>query len=310
MLKRKAKITIIIPNYNHALFLQKRLDSVYNQSYQDFEVILLDDASTDTSLEILKTYKDHPKTSQLIINQQNSGSPFKQWKKGIELATGDFIWIAESDDFCELNFLEKMLDLFSTNHEIGLAYCQSVDVNEEGTELLNRIEYTSEFQPNIWESSFNLKGKSFVTNYLSVKNVIPNASAVVFKKEMASEKLFTDSLLNMKMCGDWFFWTQLALNTDVGFLSLDLNYFRNHQSISRRHSNIEIKKMRLLEESNIRFYLEDMIIINLNAEHALYKKWFKLHSIISIFSLSFYKIKLSKTATFTFLTHFLKFKFK
>ncbi|MCW8968588.1 MAG: glycosyltransferase, partial [Flavobacteriales bacterium] len=71
-------ISIIIPNYNHALFLKKRLESVYNQTYPHFEVILLDDASTDNSIEILNTYKSHPKTAHLIVNTQNSGSPFKQ----------------------------------------------------------------------------------------------------------------------------------------------------------------------------------------------------------------------------------------
>ncbi len=306
----KSKISIIIPNYNHALFLKERLESVFGQTYQNFEVILLDDASTDNSLEILKEYKNHPKISHYIINKENSGSPFKQWKKGLKFAKGDYIWIAESDDYCELNFLEKVISVLKNDSDIGLTYCQSIDVNEEGNELLNRVKDTNWFQPNIWNSNFNIIGDKFVSNYLSVKNVIPNASAVVFKKELVTNSLFTDSLLNMKMCGDWFFWIQLSLQTKIGFIAEELNYFRSHQSISRSHSNVIIKKRRLLEESSIRSFLQDKNIINLIAEYKLYIKWFKLHSIISIFSLSFYKIKLSKTATFTFITHFLRFKLK
>ena len=108
------KVSIILPNYNHAKYLQDRLDSIFNQTYQNFEVIILDDASTDDSLLILNCYKDHPKVSHFVVNTENSGSPFKQWKKGLSLAKGDCVWIAESDDICDLNFLESQLKCLET----------------------------------------------------------------------------------------------------------------------------------------------------------------------------------------------------
>jgi glycosyltransferase involved in cell wall biosynthesis len=125
------KVSIIIPNYNYAKFLEQRLDSVFNQTFQDFEVILLDDCSTDHSVDILSEYKQHPKVSHFIINEINTGSPFKQWKKGIELAKGEFIWIAESDDWAELNFLEQMLPLMD-NGNVGIAFCNSNWTNDKG----------------------------------------------------------------------------------------------------------------------------------------------------------------------------------
>lgn len=97
-------VSIIVPNYNHSKYLNQRLDSILNQTYQDFEVILLDDVSSDNSVEILQAYSKHPKVSHLIVNEQNSGNTFKQWQKGIALAKGTFVWIAESDDFCEPHF--------------------------------------------------------------------------------------------------------------------------------------------------------------------------------------------------------------
>ena len=109
------KISIIVPNYNHSSFLNERLDSIFNQTFQDFEVILLDDKSTDNSTEILRHYTQNEKVSHFIINKKNSGSPFKQWKKGIELAKGEFIWIAESDDTCDLNFLEEQIKALQQN---------------------------------------------------------------------------------------------------------------------------------------------------------------------------------------------------
>ena len=62
-------VSIIIPNYNHALYLKERLDSIFNQTFQDFEVILLDDCSTDTSREVLAEYAKKDKVSHCIFNE-------------------------------------------------------------------------------------------------------------------------------------------------------------------------------------------------------------------------------------------------
>lgn len=105
-------VSIIVPNYNHAKFLNQRLDSIFNQTFKDFEVIFLDDKSPDNSVGILNSYQDDRITHR-VYNTTNSGSPFKQWKKGLELAKGDLIWIAESDDFADITFLEKMLPIFT-----------------------------------------------------------------------------------------------------------------------------------------------------------------------------------------------------
>ena len=96
--KAKSLVSIIIPNYNHAKFLDERIQSVLNQTYQNFELIILDDKSSDNSVEVINQYKDDPRVSSIIINKDNSGSTFKQWYKGIEIAKGEIIWIAESDD--------------------------------------------------------------------------------------------------------------------------------------------------------------------------------------------------------------------
>ena len=101
------KVSVIIPNYCHARFLNRRIDSVLNQTYDDFEVIILDDCSTDNSRDIIETYRHHPRVSHIVYNEKNSGSTFVQWDKGFELAQGQYIWIAESDDEAAPTFLEE-----------------------------------------------------------------------------------------------------------------------------------------------------------------------------------------------------------
>src|SRR5690242_21921320 len=87
-------VSVIIPNYNHARYLPRRIESVLRQSYQDFELILMDDASTDDSREVLSLYLSDPRV-RVQFNEVNSGSPFKQWNKGVKLARGKYVWIAE-----------------------------------------------------------------------------------------------------------------------------------------------------------------------------------------------------------------------
>ena len=75
---RRPLVSVIVPNYNYARFLPKRLETILNQTYTNFEVIILDDCSSDNSKEIIEYYRKNPHTSQIVYNTHNSGSPFKQ----------------------------------------------------------------------------------------------------------------------------------------------------------------------------------------------------------------------------------------
>lgn len=209
------KFSVIIPNYNHAPYLQKRIDSVLNQSFDDFEVILLDDKSSDNSKEILLSYKDNSHVSHVLLNEENSGSTFKQWQKGFELAKGEYIWIAESDDYADKLFLEKAnCELFNASQPISLLYFKSNIVDENG-HLLHQHEDFAE----------SCRGVDFIRKYMLRGNNIINASAVIFKKEfIPSDKTYT----RFRYCGDWLFWSEFALCGYVKVMDEYYNYFRMH----------------------------------------------------------------------------------
>ena len=76
-------VSVIVPNYNHAPYLRERIDSILNQTFQDFELILLDDCSPDNSREIINSYKDNPHVSHIVLNEENSGNTFVQWDLGV-----------------------------------------------------------------------------------------------------------------------------------------------------------------------------------------------------------------------------------
>ena len=232
MKKDRPLISVIVPNFNHSQFLGSRLDSIFNQTYQNFEVILLDDCSTDKSQDLLLQYSNHRKVSHCLFNKKNSGSTFNQWNKGIALAKGNFVWIAESDDFCEDTFLEQLLKphLVDCNCDLALSFCQSHRVNSEGEVTGNWITHTAEHGKNAFEQDFKMDGDLFIENYLIHKNVIPNVSAVLFKKKKLDEITPLVFKPFMKYNADWFYYIQLLCNSHVAFVADTLNYFRYHEN--------------------------------------------------------------------------------
>jgi len=212
-----AKVSVIIPNYNHADYLKGRIDSVLNQTYTDFEVILLDDCSSDKSKEILLSYKDHPKVSQVVLNDKNCGSPFEQWAIGFELAKGDFIWIAESDDWCEPTLLETLVKPLLEDETIVLSFCQSLLVTDEGD-----IIYKTESR----KLEQCLKGRDFVASSMFGDTILVNAGMAIFIKSSLDH--IDHHYKSMKSAGDWMFWVNIALTGNVFISGKYLNYFRRH----------------------------------------------------------------------------------
>ena len=94
------RVTVVTPNYNHAKYLPERIDSILAQTFQDFELLILEDASTDNSREVIESYTGHQNV-RAAFNKENNGSPFKQWNLGLSQAKGEYVWFAESDDYAD-----------------------------------------------------------------------------------------------------------------------------------------------------------------------------------------------------------------
>lgn len=210
-------VSIIIPNFNHASYLKKRIDSVLNQSFEDFEVILLDDASNDFSVDLIETYRGHPKVSNIVYNHTNSGSAFSQWQKGIGLAKGKYIWIAESDDYCEPDFLSSTLDVFNKNPQVGIVYTRTSAIDSDGN-----VQWTS---PECKEVKV-MHGLTFVKEKMVRECSIFNASMAIFNRAILPSDF--EIIKSFKFCGDWLFWILIAEKCEVAYVGRILNYFRNH----------------------------------------------------------------------------------
>jgi glycosyltransferase involved in cell wall biosynthesis len=176
-------VNVIVPSYNHAPFLRQRIDSVLRQTYQDFEVILMDDCSTDESRSIISEYATDPRV-RIEFNEKNSGSAFKQWNKGVGLARGEYVWIAESDDYADPRLLERLVAVLDEESKVVFAYCHSRRVHDGGR-LDGSVEfYTSGPERYRWAVDHTADGREECRNYLVHNNTVPNASAVVFRSAL------------------------------------------------------------------------------------------------------------------------------
>lgn len=303
-------ISVIVPNYNHEAFLEERLESVFQQSYIHIEVILLDDKSSDNSVEIIKRYAQHPQVSHVVLNSNNSGSPFAQWDKGIKLAKGEYIWIAESDDVAEKDFLSELIAFLARQpHKLDIIYAQSLDINELGQALSNRLEYTADIVPNIWVSSFQMPGNEFITQYQKIKNVIPNASAAIFKREKAQSIDFSTPYLTMRTSGDRLFWIEMLRNGQMGFVAKTLNYFRTHSTVTRQHNTFEKVHRRCMEERLIRIYLAEHFACEQQHETiVLYRRWFIVNPVSALFKPLFYSVRMPYTSYIAYIWQYLWFR--
>lgn len=225
----KPLISIIVPNYNHAPYLEQRLDSIYLQDYEHVEIILLDDGSTDHSVSILKRYKDlYPERTRLYVNKTNGGGVFKQWLKGISLARGKFIWIAESDDYCQCDFLSKMAPLLS-DEAVMLAFCRSVFV-QNGKEIYTTEEYLQELEFFDWNTSFSVTAHEIVRHGWALKNIIPNVSSMIFRNIGQIPEEVTNLWGELKLCGDWLFYLNLVKGGVLAYSNDVTNYYRIHEN--------------------------------------------------------------------------------
>jgi glycosyltransferase involved in cell wall biosynthesis len=219
-------VSVVVPNYNHARYLPRRLESIFAQTFSDFEVIILDDGSTDDSRTVIAEYLGHPGV-RVEMSETNSGSPFAQWNRGVALARGEFVWIAESDDFAEPEFLATLLPTLRRHPNVGLVYCQSSVADEDGNGGgVTRYGYLHDNAR--WTHDHGNTGPDECVGYLLWEITIPNASAVLFRRSIYLAAGGAPG--DMRLCGDWMTWVRMLTRSDVQFIARPLNHFRHHRT--------------------------------------------------------------------------------
>lgn len=255
-ISQNRKVSVIIPNYNYGKYIKKRIKSILNQTYPIYELIVLDDCSTDGSADLIKNLVldlklKNPKLNiKYIGNEKNSGKAMSQWQKGFELAKGDYIWIAEADDLCSKNFLENVMAGFN-DKDVVISYAESKVINSKGIMIAPNLRFSRDKErTGHYKNSYIKGGKEEIKEIMAIRCSIPNVSGVVFKKDakIPFKKYFKEAL-KFQQVGDWYFYVNILKHGKIAYCKKSLNIFRKHSSSVTKNSHKggvhlnEIKKM-------------------------------------------------------------------
>jgi glycosyltransferase involved in cell wall biosynthesis len=224
------RVSVVIPNYNHARYLGRRIESVLRQRFADIEVLVLDDASPDASREVALHYATDARL-RLHFNESNSGSAYRQWQRGLAMTTAPYVWIAESDDFADATLLERLVPELDADPRIGLAVCNSWCIDADDAMLgayfeTWRKDRISDYDLSRFDQRFVMDGADYARELMSPWNTIPNASAVLFRRS-ALESI-GGPVTELRLCGDWLTYCKLLAKHRIARVPHTLNYFRQH----------------------------------------------------------------------------------
>ena len=221
-------VSVIVPNYNHKRYLPKRLESIVNQNYTNIEIIILDDCSSDGSQDFLVDFVGkHPDLVRYFPNDKNTGKIFDQWRKGFDLARGELVWICESDDFCELDFLTKIVPHFADT-SINLAFGRIQFSNEDGSFREGLDSYRSEAEPGkVWESVCIRPAAEWFRGAFGIANIIPNVGGCVIRRSHIAEQEWNVAS-SFKVVGDWYLYLVFARGGRIAYEPKAVAYFRQH----------------------------------------------------------------------------------
>lgn len=217
-------VSIIITCYNYGKYLEGCLTSVLKQTFNDFEIIIINDGSIDNTDEVIKKFKNIANLK--YIKQSNSGQA-RAKNVGIQNASGSFIAFLDADDVWDENKLKKQMPLFE-NKSVGVVYSRSSYINESG-EVLANLKITEKYL---------LPKSGKVTKNLFLDNFVPFSSSIVRKDCFGKFGGFDESL---KMGIDWDLWLRISTAYEFDFVNEPLLIYRVGHA-GQMSKNIEIRQ--------------------------------------------------------------------
>lgn len=211
------KISVLITSYNYEKYIKETIQSVLNQTYKDWELIIVDDCSSDNSVDVIKSFNDS--RIRLYINEENLGLA-KTLKLGVEKATGDWIVFLESDDLINPDYITRKIQVIKNNNNISLVFN---DCNFFGESSRVNDFNTALYKTRLKNAKRKYPANMFYNFYLS--NKIFTFSAVMAKR---SDLLQLDYDTPVDCLLDWWLWIQLAYIGDFYYIPEKLTQWRLH----------------------------------------------------------------------------------
>jgi len=225
-------VTCVVVFHNQARYAWLRLLSIAEQSTLPKQLIIIDDASTDNLqkdlailLPILK--RKIPNVKVVRYELENSGkNTIVNLIRVLKDVSHEWVWICEGDDFSSTNFLNKAAP--HLDNKISLYYCDSIICNDHGFPVSDYSEYYNQLPTTQFSKNYRRNGIDEASDWLAIKNTIPNMSAVIVAKGRL-EEISNSNYDNAYGCGDWRFYREILQKGDIAFNSDRLNWHRRHE---------------------------------------------------------------------------------
>jgi glycosyltransferase involved in cell wall biosynthesis len=234
---REPAIHVIVPSYNHARYITRRIESIVQQTYLNIDITVIDDCSSDNSDAVLQTLQKKY-DFKYIRREKNSGSPFTAWQYAAENFSDGLIWVCESDDFAEPDFAAHGVDAFIANRSLVLYYSNSWVVDEEDNRVGSTLTYfRDQWKAERWLRPFISNGMTELANFQINGMTVPNMSSALMSRD-AFAWAFRPRIKRFKLAGDWLFIGELMRKGDVAFSPDHLSNFRRHRETARANTSI------------------------------------------------------------------------
>ena len=275
------KVSVIIPNYNYARFMYDRFYSILNQNYKLHEIIFLDDKSSDDSIKMFEEIKSKIEKYVKIkfkYNKENSGSPFKQWERGFDMVSGDYVWIAEADDYCEPTLISRLIKPINRNKNIRISYADTAFINAEGSIILKTIKPEIDIQKTgHWSRSYVNDGQKELLKYSYLNNTIANVSSCIIKND--NYKSTFELAGKFRQAGDWLMYVDIMTKGSIAYINAPINYYRIHgnnvSSTTKYEKHLEELK-KIYKYYNDNYKLDDASNEKIKERIAFLKKVWKV----------------------------------
>jgi glycosyltransferase involved in cell wall biosynthesis len=231
------RVSIVVPNYNCEPYLTERLESLLGQTYRDFELIIVDDGSSDDSRAVIERF-GHERRIRILLFNENSGSIYARWNDGAKLCQGEFLLIAGADDSCHPTMIEKLVSRLEVRPSLGLAYSHCFIVDATGRILDSTMNWAGSLDRIRWSADYIDCGRRECEYFLVGNEAIPTASAVMMRRRTFEQVGGLD--LTFPLMADYILWVKLLLISDVAFIAEPLTYWRWHpQSVTCRRLQVK-----------------------------------------------------------------------
>lgn len=258
-------VTFLSPCYNHAAYVIQSLESIRAQNYPNLQHVIIDDASTDGSADLIERWiADTGHRCEFIRHSRNKGIS-STLNEGIEMCQGELWTALATDDFITENRTQKFVDFLLNRPEVGMVVSDSLMVNEVGQPVI--VNGTSSFlqcatatHPNFSLNSFGRYDSLLYGNYVP--------GSMMFRKSLLQRLGGFNVDLKIE---DWDMWLRIASIAEIGFLNEKLTYYRRHASNSVNQSH-------LIHRDVIRVLVRQEAHCRATHQEALFRSAFRFHA--------------------------------